>query len=152
VNLLIPGSVVLEKPVKAAAAMPAMEELLTSVSDFLRDEVMAHTQGRLQFLARVAANSLDIVQREQALAIPSLVNEEQRLKELFGGTDDSPLGLDDLRWCLVRALRDGSMPLDGELLQAHLRATVVNQIAIDQPRYAGFKTATTGAKTETGGD
>ena len=152
VNLLIPGSVALEKPVKAAAAMPAMEELLTSVSDFLRDEVMAHTQGRLQFLARVAANSLDIVQREQALATPGLVNEEQRLKELFAGTDDSPLGLDDLRWRLIHALRDGSMPLDSELLQGHLRASVVNQIAIDQPRYAGFKTATNGVKTETGGD
>ena len=45
---------------------------------------MANTQGRLQFLARVAANSLDIVQREQALAAPGLVNEERRLRALFG--------------------------------------------------------------------
>ena len=52
----------------AGGGVPAMEELLASVSDFLRDEVMANTQGRLQFLARVAANSLNIVQREQALA------------------------------------------------------------------------------------
>ena len=44
------------------------------------------------------------------------------------------------------------MPLQSDLLQEHLRTTVVNQIAIDQPRYAGFKTATSGAKTQTGGD
>ena len=53
VNLLIPGSVVLEQPRQPAAAMPAMEELLTSVSDFLRDEVMTNTQGRLQFCLEV---------------------------------------------------------------------------------------------------
>ena len=147
VNLLIPGSVVLEQPQTAAAAMPGMDELLTSVSDFLRDDVMAHTQGRLQFLARVAANSLDIVKREQTLAAPCLVNEEKRLRELFSEREDSTLALDDLRWRLVYALRDGSMVLDSELLHAHLRATVVNQIAIDQPRYAGFKTATSEANT-----
>ena len=147
VNLLIPGSVVLEQPQTAATAMPGMDELLTSVSDFLRDDVMAHTQGRLQFLARVAANSLDIVKREQTLAAPCLVNEEKRLRELFSEREDSTLALDDLRWRLVYALRDGSMVLDSELLHAHLRATVVNQIAIDQPRYAGFKTATSEANT-----
>jgi hypothetical protein len=132
--------------------MPAMEELLTSVSDFLRDEVMTNTQGRLQFLARVAANSLDIVQREQALAAPSLANEERRLRALFGEPADSVVELDELRWRLVHELRDGTMPLQSDLLQQHLRKTVVNQIAIDQPRYAGFKTATSGAKTQTGGD
>jgi len=147
VNLLIPGSVVLEQPQAAAAAMPGMDELLTSVSDFLRDDVMAHTQGRLQFLARVAANSLDIVKREQTLAAPCLVNEKKRLIEIFGDGEASSLTLDDLRWRLVHALRDGSMVLDSELLHAHLRATVVNQIAIDQPRYAGFKTATSEANT-----
>ena len=43
------------------------DELLTSVSDFLRQQVMTETSGRTQFLARVASNSLDIVQRELAL-------------------------------------------------------------------------------------
>ena len=147
VNLLIPGSVALEQAETAAAAMPGMDELLTSVSDFLRDEVMTNTQGRLQFLARVAANSLDIVQREHALSAPCLLSEERRLRDLFNVPDDSSLALDDLRWRLVHELRDGSMPLDSELLQTHLRATVVNQIAIDQPRYAGFKTAMSEANT-----
>jgi hypothetical protein len=52
--------------------------------------------------------------------------------------------LDELRWRLVQSLRDGSIALDTPQLQAHLRATVVNQIAIDQPRSPGFKTATQG--------
>jgi len=33
------------------------------------------------------------------------------------------------------------MPLDAPGLAEHLRATVVNQVAIDQPRYSGFRTA-----------
>ena len=142
VNLLIPGSVVLETPQTMPAAMPRVDELLTSVSDFLRQDVMSQTQGRAQFMARVAANSLDIVQRECALSAACLASEEQRLRQLFDVQGVSTANLDDLRWRLVLGLRDGSVELDSPTLQAHLRATVVNQIAIDQPRYPGFKTAT----------
>jgi hypothetical protein len=42
----------------------------------------------------------------------------------------------------VQGLRDGSIELDSHELQAHLRQTVVNRVAIDQPGYAGFKQAT----------
>ena len=41
---------------------------------------------------------------------------------------------------MVAALRDG-MALEHPGLAEHLRQTVVNQVAIDQPRYSGFKTA-----------
>jgi hypothetical protein len=33
------------------------------------------------------------------------------------------------------------MPLDRPGLAQHLRATVINQVAIDQPNYSGLKTA-----------
>ena len=55
-----------------------------------------------------------------------------------------PADLDALRWRLVHGLRDGSIALNLPGLAEHLRVTVVNQIAIDQPRYSGYKTATTG--------
>jgi aminoglycoside phosphotransferase (APT) family kinase protein len=144
VNLLIPGPVDLETPRQQSNAMPRVEELLNSVSDFLRQDVMGETQGRAQFMARVAANSLDIVQREFALAEVCLAGEKRRLADLFEVADASAVQLDELRWRLVQSLRDGSIALDTPQLQAHLRATVVNQIAIDQPRYPGFKTATQG--------
>ena len=47
--------------------MPRADELLRSVTDFLREQVMTQTTGRTQFLARVAGNSLDIVLRENGL-------------------------------------------------------------------------------------
>jgi aminoglycoside phosphotransferase (APT) family kinase protein len=139
VNLLIPGPVEVVQPdeTNTGIDMPSIDELLGSVIDFLRLDVMDTTQGRTNFLARVASNSLDIVRREVSLGQPGLNEERSRLQSLF----NSGGSVVDLRWQLVRGLRDGSIALDTANLAEHLRATVVNQIAIDQPRYPGFKSA-----------
>ena len=117
--------------------MPRADELLVSVRDFLREDVMSETTGRTQFLSRVAGNSLDIVLREMSLGSAHRQREHERLCAIF----DSDGDLFTLRWQLVNGLRDGSIGLDKKGLAEHLRATVVNQTAIDQPRYSGFKTA-----------
>ncbi len=139
VNLLIPGPVALVDGVDTAADldMPRKDELLISVRDFLRNDVMGATSGRTQFLSRVAGNSLDIVLRDLQLGEPHRRNERERLRALLDADGD----LGSLRWQLVHALRDGTMPLDDPALAEHLRTTVVNQIAIDQPKYSGFRTA-----------
>jgi aminoglycoside phosphotransferase (APT) family kinase protein len=138
VNLLIPGPVELvEEQGFSPDDMPRIDELVVSVRDFLREDVMNATQGRTNFLARVAGNSLDIVLRELQLAGPARAAEHARLRVLLDA-DDS---LSELRWKLVHGLRDGSIPLDMPGLAEHLRATVVNQIAIDQPRYPGLRIA-----------
>ena len=142
VNLLIPGSVELVTPndLTRSQDMPRTDELLISVRDFLRGDVMSETHGRTNFMARVAGNSLDIVLRELALSDAGRALEHARLRSLL----DADADLDALRWRLVHGLRDGSMALDLPGLAEHLRVTVVNQIAIDQPRYSGYKTATAG--------
>lgn len=139
VNLLIPGDVELVPAANVFSSidMPSTEELVTSVRDFLLDDVMAETSGRSSFLARVASNSLDIVLREFAIGPEHQRLEKERLSNLF----DVDADLDDLRWRLVNELRSGEMSLDNAELQLHLRQTVVNQIAIDQPKYTGFKRA-----------
>ena len=88
-------------------------------------------------MARVAGNSLDIVLRDLRVGEKHRELELKRLQQLFSTTGD----LESLRWQLVNKLRDGSIPLDYPGLKEHLRTTVVNQTAIDQPRYSGFKTA-----------
>jgi hypothetical protein len=121
--------------------MPRADELLGSVVDFLRQQVMAETTGRTQFLARVASNSLDIVQREMALGSAAAAQELSRLQNLLNSTSGD---LIDLRWQLVKALREGAMDLNVDGLTEHLRASIVNQINIDQPRYPGLATALNG--------
>jgi aminoglycoside phosphotransferase (APT) family kinase protein len=139
VNLLIPGPVemVKESPGFTSVDIPRTDELLVSVRDFLRNDVMDETTGRTNFLSRVAANSLDIILRELALGPIHQAWELDRLQVLFQSDED----LDALRWRLVTELRDKKISLDNAALQNHLRQTVVNQIAIDQPKYSGFKMA-----------
>ncbi|MBL6953054.1 MAG: phosphotransferase family protein [Alphaproteobacteria bacterium] len=139
VNHLLPGPVMLVQGLDPSLddEMPRIDELLTSVRDFLHGEVMAETVGRTNFMARVAGNSLDIVLRDQALGPAHRRLEQARLAALFQVEDS----LENLRWRLVNKLRAGEMSLDYPGLGEHLRHTVVNQIAIDQPRYSGFKTA-----------
>ena len=139
VNLLIPGPVEMVKESSGFTSVdiPRTDELLVSVRDFLRNDVMDETTGRANFLSRVAANSLDIVLRELTLGPIHQALELDRLQALF----QSDEGLDVLKRRLVTELRDKQISLDNEVLQNHLRQTVVNQIAIDQPKYSGFKNA-----------
>lgn len=139
VNLLIPGPVelVASSDPFSSVDMPRADELLISVRDFLRNDVMPETQGRTNFLSRVASNSLDIVLRELSSGPAHQAEELARLQGLFDSSNDLPT----LREELVQGLRDRTLALDDEALQTHLRQTVVNQIAIDQPKYSGFKRA-----------
>ncbi len=148
VNLLIPGSVALvpARDIRADDDMPRMDELLVSVRDFLRNDVMAATTGRLNFLSRVAGNSLDIVLRDLERGEAARAAEHARLAAFFGVADD----LSTLRWRLTRGLRDGSIALDSPGLADHLRATVINQLAIDQPKYPALATALSGVTSPLG--
>lgn len=138
VNLLIPGAVqLLEQEQVAPSDMPSSQELLLSVRDFLRNDVMSATSGRENFLSRVASNSLDIVIREQQLGGVTCAAELTGLRDLFASDDE----LTPLRWRLVEAIRSDELSLDDVALQKHLRSSVVNQVAIDQPRYSGLKLA-----------
>jgi aminoglycoside phosphotransferase (APT) family kinase protein len=139
VNLIISGPVALAAPDETATSlgMPNMHELLSSVRDFLRQDARQELTGRNNFLALVASNTLDIVQRELSLGGAIAAAEKTRLMALLGKEDT----LEALRWQLVGSLRDGSMTLNHSGLAAHLRETVINQLAVDQPKYSGLKAA-----------
>ena len=88
-------------------------------------------------MARVAANSLDIVRRECQWGAATRQYELTALQDFY----QSQAELEQLRWRLVTALRDLSQSLDCNELQVLLRQTVANQIGIDQPAYSGLKHA-----------
>ncbi|AXQ30123.1 phosphotransferase family protein [Solimonas sp. K1W22B-7] len=139
VNLLLAGPVL---PLAPAAAMPDMEmprtdELLDSTTAFLREEVTAATKGRVSFLARVAANSLEIVQRELQLGAQCRAREQAGLERVLGHGGER----EALRRELVEGLRSGVIALDRPGLPEHLRQSVADQVAIDQPKYPGYRTA-----------
>jgi thiamine kinase-like enzyme len=139
VNLLIPGPV--ERPTTAATLTsvdaPSSAELIGSVRDFLRDEMAKAAPGRAGFMARVASNSLDIVQRELELGAATRDAELCGLARVLGHGGE----VEVLRSELAAGLRDGSITLDRPGLAEHLRNAVVARVAIDQPTYSGLATA-----------
>lgn len=148
VNLIIPGPVepvdvegsdAAEAAVAGASSIdtPSVDELLTSVRDFLRNDARSAMEGRNGFMALVASNSLDIVRRELRLSPAHRAAEHDRLRSLL----DDDGSLDELRRSLSAGLRDGSVELDHPGLADHLRATVINQLAIDQPKYPALAIA-----------
>ena len=135
VNLVIPGPAagIVREGGDDGLDLPRVDELVGSVREFLRSEVVPAMDGRTGFLARVAANSLDIVGREMEHGAEARRLEVERLRNLLGV--DLPLG--ELRLLLAEGLRDGTIAVDADGLVEHLRQTVVNQVLIDQPTYPG---------------
>lgn len=137
VNLVIPGDFELPEASSAASdgtQLPMPAELLTGVAAFLKDEVAGQLDGRQAFLAKVAANSLGIAQRELQFGGALARAELERLQVLLGQTGD----LDTLRWELVSKLRN-NIPLTTLGLAEHLRQTVAGQLFVDQPRYCALR-------------
>ncbi len=139
INLLCPGRIELINPAESLTTtdIPRSDELLASVSEFLRDDISETSKGRTKFLARVAANSLDIIGRELVLGAQHRQREHDRLRSFYQSDADSS----SLRWRLCEDIRNGVVDLSDKTLQAHLRHTVANQVAIDQPKYSGLRQA-----------
>lgn len=136
INLLIPGDLELPAdpaPDNTGTQLPMPAELVEGVVSFLRSDATATLQPHDIFLARVAANSLRIAQREIRLG-PALAGAEQdRLQALLAMEGE----LDTLRRELVAQLR-AELPLDTPGLAQHLRQTVACQLCVDQPRYSAL--------------
>jgi aminoglycoside phosphotransferase (APT) family kinase protein len=114
--------------------LPRSDELLIGVRDFLRNDVASKLPGRDGFLARVAANSLDIVLRELELGEDAQAWEQQALHALLGRAGGS---IFDMRAALCAAIRARDIDLKRQDLRAYLRDSVLAQVMIDQPGYPG---------------
>jgi aminoglycoside phosphotransferase (APT) family kinase protein len=137
VNLIIPDWGRKTSPIPrtlSTTELPRTDELISGVRDFLRNEVSSKLEGRDGFLARVAANSLDIVLRELELGADADMWERQALRNLLNVSDGAT---SDLRAALCAAIRGGEIDLKRADLHAYLRDSVLAQAMIDQPNYPG---------------
>lgn len=109
----------------AARGVPTTTELIEAVREFLRDEVMPATEGRVQFHTRVAANVLGIVEREVALGPEAARAHAERLSKL-GVADDAELAAE-----ICEGRLDDRI---GEVVDA-MRASTFERLCIANPRY-----------------
>jgi alcohol dehydrogenase class IV len=125
---------------------PSVLELLAAVRGFL-EELGPALDGRRRFHALVAANVLQIVERELSGEEEQLARQWDRLAALLGvGASGKPQAVSalraavrDLETRLAERIRAGDADA-GEFagrVRAHVRATVVEKLAVANPRFLG---------------
>ena len=116
---------------------PKAAALVAAVAEFLRSQALPQLDAHVAYHARVAANALDIVARELTLGPAAAEAEHGRLTALLGrdGT------LAELNQALAAAIESGTLDAATPDLAAHLWATTLDKLAIDQPSYAGYRRA-----------
>ncbi|MGL6110898.1 MAG: DUF6285 domain-containing protein [Rubrivivax sp.] len=114
---------------------PTPDDLLAAVAGFLREQAVPQLQGQAAFHARVAANALDIVRRQLALAPAAEAREAGRLAALLAADGN----LTDLNRLLCERIASGAMGLDTPGLVAHLWRVTLDKLAVDQPGYESYR-------------
>jgi AcrR family transcriptional regulator len=113
---------------------PTAAELRQALADV---ETGPPGDARAAFIARVADNARATLDREAALGPAAEAAAVERLRALLGRDG----GFEALNAELCARLRDGRLaPLDPTVL-AHLKASLLDHVAIDQPSYWGLAAA-----------
>jgi len=139
---------------------PLANDLLAAVAEFLSRQALPELSGRNQFLARVAARTLEIVARELALEEGQLRAEWQRLVELFpDAAVQAPTELASLRQAVrqlserlcveIRAGRWDSQERKAAIWR-HLRATVEEKLRISNPQFLAGAGSDAGREEKSG--
>jgi hypothetical protein len=116
---------------------PAPDEILAAIAAFLRNTVILKTDPHTAFQARVAANALDLVRRQLGLGAPGEDAELKRLQALLGHAGTLP----ELNAEFADALSSGAKGLATPGVSAHLNATTLEKLRVDQPNYSGYRAA-----------
>lgn len=104
---------------------PTIAQLVEAVREFLEHDVMAATEGRVRFHARVAVNVLATVQRELEQGSALAAAHRDRLAAL--GYDDEA--------ALAAAIRTGELDDRYAEVAAAVRETVRDKLLVANPSY-----------------
>jgi hypothetical protein len=116
---------------------PHPDEILTRVANFLKGPATRESGPHISFQLRVAANAVEICQRQLTLAPQAEAEELARLRALLLTDGDLPT----LNRELAMRIRAGDVTLETPGLADHLWATTLAKLAVDQPTYSGYRAA-----------
>lgn len=116
---------------------PTAPELLEAVRAFLLDDILPELDGRKRFHARVAANVLEMVERELRDGPAADRAEHDRLAALLGGGGpaDGAASAESTAEVLAKLIRDGGVDIANPDLVDHLRQTAAADVAITNPKW-----------------
>ncbi len=123
---------------------PTIDELLEAVAGYLRDDVMANTQGRTNFHGRVAMNAVEMIRREIATQEEHLSREWDGLDHVLG-VQPMPPHLSAVKDALTERNRELSARIrkgdadSGDfrkVVMHHLRKTIHDKLVVSNPALA----------------
>jgi hypothetical protein len=104
---------------------PTSEELVEAVREFLENDVMTSTEGRIQFHTRVAVNVLGMVQRELEMG-PSQEAAHRARLDALGFEDET---------ALADAIRNGEADGRYDEIKTAGYDSVVDKLKVANPKY-----------------
>ena len=121
---------------QTSASDVTISELLGAVKGFLMDSALPALSGRDQFNARVAANVLGIIDREQQVGPELAALDAAAAQQWLSGESGSGTALQQLS----RALAAREIDADTDFFE-YLRQRQLLVATINNPRYASRKVA-----------
>jgi Domain of unknown function (DUF6285) len=112
-------------------SMPSASVLLFAAVKYLEEDLLPTLSGYHRFKTRVTANVLNIVRRELELREAQSAAERERLCALVGHDGE----IEGLSAELSESIRRGAIDLDEAALRAHLRQSLVDALAINNPKW-----------------
>ena len=113
---------------------PSKEELITSVIEFIENDIIDELVGQKRFHAHVAKNSLQIILRQLKLEEKNNRFEKNRLKEILKIDKD----LNELNKILCQKIDTKEININDNDLIDHLFKTTMEKLSIDQPNYSAY--------------
>src|SRR5216683_8443026 len=112
-------------------SMPDAPTLLKAAIKYLEEELMTTLDGYHRFKTRVTVNVLNTIRRELELRGAQAAVERVRLAAILGHDSE----VDALSMELSERIRSGAIDLNDPALRAHLRQSVADALAINNPKW-----------------
>jgi hypothetical protein len=112
-------------------SMPDAPTLLSAAVKYLEDELMPTLDGYHRFKTRVTVNVLNTIRRELELRGAQAEAERARLAAILGHDGE----VEALSAELSERIRSGAIELNDPALRAHLRQSVADALAINNPKW-----------------
>ncbi len=116
---------------------PTPVEIMGAVAEFLRTVVAVEANARTAFVARVAANALEISRRHLTIGVAAEAEELTRLEAILGHAGS----LADLTAEFSEKISMGELGLDSPGVADQLWAATLAKLAVDQPTYSAYRAA-----------
>jgi Domain of unknown function (DUF6285) len=114
-------------------SLPDDATLLKAAAKYLEEELLPTLTDYHRFQTRVTVNVLNLIRRELELYEGQSSAERKRLAAILGHDDDvAALNLE-----LSKRIRGGAVAIDDPALRSHIRQSLADALAINNPRWPG---------------